>query len=258
MDLIKQSYVELAANEFQIEGRKQSVSRIAVLTGMHRKDVSLYLAKSQSDEPQNNFHTRAAKVVSAWLTSSEFCDEQGRPRSLPIDGAEASFSALVMKHSGSMTVRSMLDEMIRVEAVRLNDRGLVSLLNEVYVPKHSDPQRLSYMGDASFDLLNTLSVNIFNPQENRLQLTTAFDNLPAECIPDFKVYCQKQSSKLLKDIEQWLSKRDRDSGPTKRDSGSGRVRAGLGLYYIENDIDDLITKQADVGHSKGDEAAYNE
>ena len=35
----KQAYVEVAKNEFGIDGKKQTVSRIAILTGLTRKEV---------------------------------------------------------------------------------------------------------------------------------------------------------------------------------------------------------------------------
>ena len=122
------------------------------------------------------------------LNYKEFLDESGEPKPLPIEGSKASFSSLITKHSGSMTVRAMLDEMIRVKAVRLDASGRAELINTVYVPEESDPQRLHYMGEASADLLSTISINLEDPTANRLQLTTAFDNLPEECIPEFKRY----------------------------------------------------------------------
>ncbi len=235
MDIAKEAYVDVAEQEFQIQGRKQSTSRIAVLTGMHRKDVSRYLNKIKAPESnESQFHNRAAKVMTAWKNEAEFCDEQGNPLMLPIEGDTRSFTALVSKHSGSMTMRSMLDEMVRVKVVKIDEQGFVHLVNEVYVPQDSDPQRLAYMGEACADLLNTLSVNIEKPEANRLQLTTAFDNLPEESIPAFRVYSQKQTAKLIKNLESWLSKHDRDSNPEV--VGSGRIRAGLGIYYIENEF----------------------
>jgi len=238
MGLVKRSYVEVADQEFQLEGRKQSVSRIAVITGMHRKDVTHYRNKNFDalEEPETQFHNRAARVISAWISETEFRDAKGEAEILPIEGEANSFSSLVLKHSGSMTVRAMLDEMIRVGAIEFANSDSVKLVQTVYVPKESDAQRLIYMGDASSDLLNTLSINLEIPEANRLQLSTAFDNLPVECIPELKSICHKKSTQLLNELELWLSKQDRDSNPVI--TGTGRVRAGLGIYYLEENIDE--------------------
>jgi len=238
MGLVKRSYVEVADQEFQLEGRKQSVSRIAVITGMHRKDVTHYRNKDCDalEESEAQFHNRAARVISAWITETEFLDAEGKASMLPIEGEVNSFSSLVLKHSGSMTVRAMLDEMIRVGAIEFANSDSVRLIQTVYVPKESDAQRIIYMGDAASDLLNTLSINLETPDANRLQLSTAFDNLPLECIPELKSICHKKSTQLLNELECWLSQQDRDSNPTI--TGTGRVRAGLGIYYLEDTIDE--------------------
>jgi hypothetical protein len=242
MSLVKRSYVEVADQEFKLEGRKQTVSRIAVITGMHRKDVTYYRNKYRnkdfdaSQEPETQFHNRAARVISAWITHTEFLDAKGETSILPIEGEKSSFSSLVLKHSGSMTVRAMLDEMIRVGAIEFANSDSVKLIQTIYVPKESDAQRIIYMGDASSDLLNTLSINLETPEANRLQLSTAFDNLPEECLPELKKICHQKSTKLLNELEFWLSKQDRDSNATI--VGTGRVRAGLGIYYLEETIDE--------------------
>ena len=38
-DLAKWTYVDVAAREFGIEGRKQSTSRVSVITGLSRREV---------------------------------------------------------------------------------------------------------------------------------------------------------------------------------------------------------------------------
>lgn len=47
-DLAKRVYVQVAADEFRIHGRKQTVSRIAILTGRTRKDVQRLLAEPRA------------------------------------------------------------------------------------------------------------------------------------------------------------------------------------------------------------------
>lgn len=238
MDLVKQTYVEVADSEFQLEGRKQSTSRIAVLTGMHRKDVAHFRKpehaseQAQVEDANARFHGRAARVINIWNNDPTFQNEKGEAADLPIEGDTASFSTLILKHSGSMTVRAMLDEMIRTGSVSQTEEGLIRLSQKAYVPKNSEVQNMHYLGDASSDILNTIAINLENPKENRLQLSTAFDNLPEECIPDLRVFCQLQSNQVIKNLEQWLNQHDRDCNP--KVSGTGRVRAGLGIYYIEN------------------------
>src|SRR5439155_1870725 len=43
LDIAKHTYVQVAASEFRIPGKKQSVSRIALLSGLTRKEVQRLL-----------------------------------------------------------------------------------------------------------------------------------------------------------------------------------------------------------------------
>ncbi len=77
---------------------------------------------SAKGEPRRKVN-RAARVVSAWVGDQKYRDSRGRPASLPFENASAailqteSFSSLVAEHSGDMTPRAVLDELIRVGAV---------------------------------------------------------------------------------------------------------------------------------------------
>ncbi|WP_255399421.1 DUF6502 family protein [Oceanicoccus sp. KOV_DT_Chl] len=236
IELAKRAYVDVAEREFTLEGRKQSTSRIAVLTGMHRKEVARL---RQPDELEVMPETsRLSRVISGWCNDQRFLNEQKKPALLNIE----QFAELVASYSGNMTSRATLDELLRVEAVTWRGRAL-QLTRKVYIPHKSDLERLAMMGEASSDLLNTLSVNLSQPEENRLQLSTVFDNLPAEVIPQLKTLCHQRSSELLAEIESFLISRDRDSNPGIE--GSGRMRAGLGIYYIEESMEpDLFQELA--------------
>ncbi|MEE8059429.1 MAG: DUF6502 family protein [Pseudomonadales bacterium] len=228
-ELAKRAYVEVAEQDFAIEGRKQSTTRIAVITGMHRKEVAR-LRKPDPAPPSLTLGKRITRVVSGWCNDADFCAD-GQP--MPLSSEQ--FAKLVSRHSGNMTMRAVLDEMLRVNAVCQQDDS-IELVNKVYVPRHCSAQQLDLVGEASADLLHTLSANIGtntdNPGENRLQLSTVFDNLPAEIIPELKKMCAQRSHQLLSEIEQFLVQHDRDCNPDAP-KGDG-IRAGLGIYYIED------------------------
>ena len=55
-DLLKSVYVEVADREFPVEGKKQTDSRVSLLTGVHRKDVKglLHVKKRYTACPQQS------------------------------------------------------------------------------------------------------------------------------------------------------------------------------------------------------------
>ena len=64
-EIAKRAFVDVARREFVIAGRKQSASRIALLTGIHRKDVGRMLAADRPSDAGG-----AARVAYAARASS--------------------------------------------------------------------------------------------------------------------------------------------------------------------------------------------
>ena len=130
-DLAKWVYVDVASNEFAIEGRKQSTSRISVVTGLSRKEVSRVLNLTRPDDRSSaEKYNRAARVIAAWRRESAFLGADGKPAPLPMTGPKASFGELVRKFSGDIPVRAILDELIHIGAVRQLADGRVKLLTQ--------------------------------------------------------------------------------------------------------------------------------
>src|SRR5690349_21969094 len=62
LDIAKHTYVEIAASEFGIPGKKQSVSRVALLSGLTRKEVQRLIetpaANDRSEEHTSELQSR--------------------------------------------------------------------------------------------------------------------------------------------------------------------------------------------------------
>ncbi len=229
--LVRKTYVEVAADDFELPGRKQSVSRVSVLTGINRKEVKRILSEpSDITPPENN---RAARVISGWMRDDEFTDASGQPRSLSWgdNSSEATFEALVKKFSGDMTARSVLDELRRVGAVSFKD-NIVSLTATGYVPSTSNEELLRLSGIGIADLLDTIDHNLSTENSaTRLQLTVAYDDVPKDGVELFRNLSKEKSIELLNYLDSFLATQDRSVNPSV--SGDGKYRTGLGIYYFE-------------------------
>ena len=240
--LVKQAYVQVAISDFAIPGRKQSVSRVALLTGLTRKEAQrLSEMPDGSDVEDIERHNRAARVVAAWVRDRAFQDRDGAPALLPFDGGEGGYAALVRRYGGDVPARAMLDELLRVGAVERLDDGRIRLVERAYIPKNSDPDKLAILGADVANLVATIDHNL-RPETGppHFQRKVEYDNLPLEAIDEFREFSRTGSQRLIETMDDWLSRRDRDTNPDVR--GTGRMRAGVGIYYFEEDL----------GNSKGD------
>ncbi len=233
-DLAKRVYVDVATEDFGIPGRKQSKSRVSVITGLSRKEVLRVKRLPGTDDlGASRRYNRAARVVSGWVRDRAFTDAAGSPVDLAAEGDGASFSRLVKLYSGDSPPRAVLDELLRVGAVVLTPEGKIRLRERSYVPADGEIEKIGILGTDVSDLISTIDHNIVLPGSPFYQRKVCYDNLPAEVLPELKTLARARSQRLLETLDRWLSRRDRDFHPQV--GGTGRKRAGVGIYYFEAD-----------------------
>lgn len=236
-ELVKHAYVLVARDECGISGKQATKSRIAILTGLTRKEVQalLNMPVPRKDRYGDEYN-RAARVITGWLRDPDFGDGNGHPLPLRMVGKRLSFSALVKRYSGDIPVRAMLDELMRVGTVKQLRDGRLGLVVRGYIPQKDMDQQLTILGQDTADLITTIDHNLYGkPSRPRLQRKVMYDNIPVESAEAFQVIAQARAQEMLEGLDRWLAHRDRDVNPTVR--GKGRVRVGLGLYYFEERLD---------------------
>jgi len=235
-------FVNVAERDFGISGRKQTISRISVITGLNRKDVTR-LTKTNIYEDKTAFGVinRAGRVIGGWVKDRSFHDHKGVPAALPLDGGGKSFTELVKLYSGDMPVRAVLDELLRIEAVKKNEDNTVSLLTRAYIPKNIDVEKIAILGADAADLMATIDHNLAVQRQPFFQRKVVYDNIPSEAVADFKEISAAEGQLLLEKLDVLLSGQDRDCNPGIE--GSGRKRLGIGIYYFEENISDTGDKE---------------
>lgn len=235
MEIAKRVYVDVAMADFQIPGRKPTVSRASVITGLTRKEVQRLrnLPPLEDGEVENRYN-RAVRVISGWVRDRSFTDTSGVPAPLPLEGDGATFAALVRRYSGDVPMRAVLDELERVGAVERDEEGRAVLHNRAYIPTRGEADKLGILGTDVADLVATIDHNLREPPDrSRLQLKVAYDNLPREPLAKFKQNASQASLELLERFDKELSSIDRDVNAASQ--GTGRMRAGVGIYYFEEE-----------------------
>lgn len=233
--LAKAVYVEVAMADFALPGKKPTASRASILTGLTRKDVQQLLAEpADIGVAQAESYNRAARVLTGWVRDPAFCDAQGEPNALAIDG-EAGFAALVKRHSGDMPARAVLDELLRVGAVCRCDDGRFAPVTRAYVPQASEAEKLGILGTDVADLVTTIDHNLqHGATDPRFQRKVMYHSLDARALPAFRKLSAAQSQALLEKFDRWLAEHDIDSPAHAAGGGEGeRARVGVGIYYFE-------------------------
>ena len=211
-EVAKHVYVEIAAEDFRLEDKPMTQGRIAILTGLTRKEVNRLIVQrgAQRGETASNLN-RVTRLLSGWHTDSHFTGPYGLPLDVPFDSADddRSFVELVRRYSGDMTPRAMLDELLRINVVRQIDNDRIRVVTRTYLPSIDAPESIDLLGSAVRDVVETMDFNRTesDPEKRLFERTvTADDGVRLKDLPRMRAYVRERAQFLLEEIDDWLSK----------------------------------------------------
>lgn len=242
-ELLKNVFVEVAERDFGLPSRKTSQSRIAILTGLTRKEVAKQKNILDSGEALNvvtNLN-RLTRVLVGWHTDPNFTGPYGVPLELPFESSDGgvSFVDLVRRHSGDMAPRAMLDELTRVNAVEKVAVGSYRVLMRAYIPERLHPDALQRFGESLRDFIATVEYNMEKkgPGPGRFERKVhADDGLRQDLLPAFESLLRTKCMNLLIELDNWISAQERTQ--TVKNKDVKRVHTGVGIYHFISDYDD--------------------
>lgn len=128
-EVSKAAFVDVATKDYGLRGRPTNISRVAVMTGLTRKEVRRLRDKAAAgDETEVIRSAPMAVILHRWFTEAEFTDDNGVPLELEFDGKSPSFADLVRKHGGDIPPGAMRTELKRIDAVKETDDGKLLVL----------------------------------------------------------------------------------------------------------------------------------
>ena len=237
-ELARQAFVAVAEDDFTLPGRKQTDARIAVVTGLSRKEVKrLRGLETHSDELTGPVQfNRAARVLNGWLRDQSYHNENGQPAILAEDGEAGSFRRLTRDYGGDIPYKAVLDELLHNGAVRRLEDGNLQVVHEAYVPDANVAEKLTIFGTDVAALTDTINHNLGQPPEKSLlHVKVAYNNLPAEALPVLRKISAEEAMNTLKQLNRWFAAQDRDSNPEA--VGTDQYYAGVCIYFFNRKVD---------------------
>jgi hypothetical protein len=251
-ELARRAYVRVAERDFTLQGRKQTASRISVITGLNRKEVARLQALDGAPvdpELQEAARTmnRAARVVVGWVHDHPAPGGSAEADPAPLDAAQ--FAALVKRHSGDMPARAVLDELRHDGAVSVDEAGLHHLKPGSYGAKSTDAGRVLLLGQHAGELLGTIDHNLGHPKEAAwLQQRVFADHIPADRVEAVRALLRETGQQALAQARDHLIEHDGgDAVP-----GEGARRVSLGVYYFEREAEAPPSPPPPAAPSSGD------
>lgn len=231
-DLSKRAFVQAALTDSRGNGRSVNTSRVAVRTGLSRKEVARLKALLDFQHNSSTAYQigRPARALQIWHTDPDFVDSNGNPIDLTFDEGEPNFQGLIKRVGGDVPAGAVRAELIAANAVVELPNGKLRAQQRFFVPSDYGDDLIVGLAFIIAPMLETLSHNLDSPKEAYIQRVTYSDHLPKEAADDFRTMTHAEASQLMQKVDAWLATREEDQGKIEDES----KRVGLGVYYFES------------------------
>ena len=232
-EIVKKSYVDVASTEYGIRGRPTNISRVAVMTGLTRKEVRRLRNMIEAGETNLSVKTTPiAEILHRWHAEEDFLDEKGRPAALNFAEGEHSFSELVKRFGGDVPPGAMRTELKRVGSVVETDDGRLSLAKRSVVPTDKTDNLVTSLIHGVYPLLCTVVENS-DPNEGARepkQLTAYSTNIRKQDLGRLR----RISSDRLADFAETFDDLFMAYETLNEESdGEAGITVAVGLFYFE-------------------------
>lgn len=235
--LLKSIYVDIAEKEMQIGNKRQSDSRIHLLTGVHRKDVKRLRAEPTQPASVPPTVSAGARLIAHWVGNPDYVDDRGKPLPLPLRSEQEqtpSFEnlvALVLKQD--IRPRVILDEWLRLGVARMEDEQLV-LNTGAFTPDKGFDEKAFFFGKNLQDHANASASNLMGLKPSYFDRSVYYDQLSNESVSELGQLAQQLGMEALTAMNQAaLEKQSRDSSSSNKNSDNN-YRINFGVFHFDN------------------------
>ena len=238
-EVAKSAFVDVATTDHGIRGRPTNISRVAVMTGLTRKEVRRIRDKIEKQE-----HTVVSRttplwdVLHHWHTDDEFIDSSGRPTTLRFHGDNGSFENLVRKYGGDIPAGAMRAELKRVGAIVESKAGELTVVKRSFRPEGHQEFLVNSLIHGVYPLLSTIchNTNAERSGETWAQRVAFSQNIQQTDMPTVRRICFDRIHDFSQAIDDSFIGYEMLADDT--DSRNNGRTIAVGIFYFEEGKDE--------------------
>ena len=226
-EIAKVVFVDVARQEYGVHGRPTNASRVAMMSGLSRREVGEIRKRLETDEEPLDIEPKSklARVLTGWYTDPEFTGDGG-----PAVLTEADFLTLAHRYAGDIPDQAITKEMLSLGLMERADGGFQVTRRE-YVGDPADPDIVRQMGEALHNHGVSVAHNLDPDREDAwFERYAANDRMPAGSAARLNDLLQRDGQAFLEKVDAWLSEHEA-GGDGAAPRGASRV--GVGIYLFE-------------------------
>lgn len=231
----KEIYVEVALRSVAGDSQKESLVSAETITGIDQKDIQKTInATLDGKNEESNKAKLVERVLLAWHTEPDFVGPYGFPLELPFNSEfpdRPSIEKLAERFDQGSSAAKILDELVRVRAVRKIDTGEFKVLRRDYIPEALAPSSLERFGEVVGNFIATVAHNLSNSKEEDRRFerhVVADDGVTDADFKKFDEYVKDQGLAFLVRVDDWFVT---DTAKPPEKGAKNPIATGLGLYH---------------------------
>jgi Family of unknown function (DUF6502) len=245
IDVIKGLFVEVAERDFILDNKRQTDSRISLMSGVHRKDVRR-LREHQPDveEVMPANVSLGSQVIAAWNANAEYLDEVGLPKALPrfaASNADQTFEGLVRSLSTDIHPRAVLDEWIRLGIATVDDENFVHLTTDMFIPQEGFEEKVFYFGHNLHDHAQAAVSNVLGQPISFFERCVHYDELSKSSVDVIAEFAKKHSMKVLRGVNKVADV----SAFNDKTNPEAKMRMTYGVYFYHEPMQEVEKNKDD-------------
>ncbi len=216
--LAKRAFVDVAMQEFGKRGRLTNISRVAVMTGLTRKEVSNIKDETPVDIKQtfdvkdypNIGKNLSSEILRRWYTDSSFMNSNGEPAPLQYSGTSPSFMDLVRCCDRDIPPGAVREELLRVGAILVTGDGNILPSRREYIPQKELERIIEGVGYGLRMQAETIAHNatVDDLKNLRFQRVASSSRIPQPKLAALEQRISEQLSEFLKEIDDKIASQE--------------------------------------------------
>jgi hypothetical protein len=227
-DLSKAAFVQVATSDYGIRGRPTNISRVAVMTGLTRKEVKRIRELGTGyDDSLITKRNPLAELIHHWNTGPEYSESNGVPMELPFEGDGVSFWSLVRKFAGDIPPGAMRSELKRIGAISEDENGFLKISTRQHFPIDSENRTLIGIDFGLRTLADTVAYNGDpNHESTRSQKFIDSPHISRNLVPMLQVELEEKIREFSVDIDERFAELEAES-----QGENNKQLVGVGVYF---------------------------
>lgn len=232
-DIAKLAYFDVARDDYGINGRKTNLARVAILTGLSRKECTRLKGLVTTQPEADTGMSPVTRVIAAWHEAAGYQNDQGQPLELRESGPAPSVEDLLRHHGGDIPPGALQTELKRLGAAQVTADGRWQVLKRSFIADGFTEQHIRIIGNLLTDLGNTIVYNLDNDsaEHARIARYVVADAVSPAQARAFQNLATEKGQQLLQELDQWLTSNEHSIELDKTPGDAKRV--GMGVYFFE-------------------------